>query len=114
MSRLRSPSNKFGGASFESNEIIVYYDKAVTGINDAEKDGFQLYPNPSNGTVYLKSAGKKPYKVDVLNSNGGYLRSIQITAEGEQSINLQDLAKGVYLLKIYSEAGTSLQKIILE
>ena len=112
--KVKIPYNKFGGASFESNEIIVYYDKAVTGINDAEKDGFQLYPNPSNGTVYLKSAGKKPYKVDVLNSNGGYLRSIQITAEGEQSINLQDLAKGVYLLKIYSEAGTSLQKIILE
>jgi hypothetical protein len=109
------PYNKFGGASFVSNEVVVYYDKTVTGLNEFSNKEFILYPNPSqNGILYFQTELKAPFQVEVLSGNGSLVKSISITDENTHELNLQDLKKGIYYLKFHIDNNTSIEKVVLE
>jgi hypothetical protein len=109
------PYNKFGGASFVSNEVVVYYDKTVTGLNEFTNKEFLLYPNPSpNGILYFRTELKAPFRVEVLSGNGSLVKSISVTDENTHELNLQDLKKGIYYLKFHMVNNTSIEKVVLE
>jgi len=109
------PYNKFGGASFVSNEVVVYYDKTVTGIPEYDHKEFLLYPNPTkDGIVYFRTELKTPFKVDVLSSNGSLVKNISVNEGNSNELNLQDLKKGIYYLKFYINNSITLEKVVLE
>jgi len=109
------PYNKFGGASFSSNEIVVYYNNSLTGIPEYDTDDFIVYPNPSkSGILHIQARQKTPYLIDICSVDGGLIRTIKMKSGEIQQIDLQDLAKGVYFLKLYAKNNFSVHKVILE
>ena len=71
----------------------------------------KLYPNPSTGIVSISSNDTVDFTlIDVL---GKTVFTKKAVANNDQ-IDLSNLAKGVYLVKLQSEKGTSTQKLILE
>lgn len=54
-----------------------------------------IYPNPTSDKVYIK--GEKVSEAEIYSMEG---RKLNITLNGDQSINVSHLPKGVYLLKL--------------
>ena len=54
-----------------------------------------IYPNPASDKVYIK--GEKVSEAEIYSMEG---RKLNITLNGDQSINVSHLPKGVYLLKL--------------
>jgi hypothetical protein len=69
----------------------------------------ELYPNPSNGTVYVKGiAGSVEYRV--LNNQGQAL--LKGATTGNTGVDVKALPAGSYLLEIIGDGGRSVQRFV--
>ena len=70
-----------------------------TLVNDNK---ISVYPNPTKGLIYLQ--GDNITKTVIIDINGKTLGT-----KFGQSLNLSDLDKGTYFLKIYDSSGSNEQ-----
>jgi hypothetical protein len=74
------------------------------------KDEIIIYPNPVKDILHFKTE-KDIFKLEILDLTGRLLSSDSIS---ENKIDLSELIKGNYILKIYTENGIMNYKIIKE
>lgn len=87
--------------------------------NESAVAAMSLYPNPSRGDVNLSIHAPKESAsvISIFDINGNLVRSIpQDLNEGENSIalDLNDMAKGAYLLKLSGEQLDISKKVVLQ
>ena len=90
----------------------VYQLSQVLNLNDLPDKAaasITIYPNPSNGLVYVMNASSK-MNYEVYRLNGQSL----FTQEGGGVLDLQALPKGVYLLEVKSGEQKICKKLILQ
>jgi PKD repeat protein len=84
---------------------------ATTGINLLSNvNGVSVYPNPNNGTFTVTNADNKAMKVEIFNVLGTKILS-KSSVEGTMLLNLEDHAKGIYLVKVTIDGVTTTTKI---
>ncbi len=85
------------------------------GINGVEFDGsLSLYPNPASTTVTLSvSEQMVGSTVSIVDVNGRVVMSEVLNAQ-TLTMNLSDLAKGAYFVRITGEETTVVRKLIVE
>jgi PKD repeat protein len=81
---------------------------AVNSVNTA--GGISIYPNPNSGSFTVKNADNSSMKVEVFTVLGSKVYS-NTSADGDLMVNLQDNAKGIYLVKVTIDGVTSTSKI---
>lgn len=84
------------------------------GIDDnLAKGGYKIFPNPSEGILHLSFNSSSPENIEVFNVNRKLVTRIsQAGRYDEISIDLSDQPVGIYFLKIVSEKGISVEKIV--
>lgn len=87
------------------DSIIGYY----MGIEELESN-FSFYPNPASSSICLELKGEIG-KIEIMDVNGKIVQKTQVFSDKE--LKLEDLEKGVYLLRFVSERGTSVTKKLL-
>jgi plastocyanin len=86
-------------------DIWVYVDTCISGINNALFNQFSIYPNPTNGLINIES--DLEIEQITLYSVDGQL--IETTLR--RSILLK--IKGIYFIKIRTEKGTIVRRIVV-
>lgn len=89
---------------------LAWYKNTTLGISENETSNYQIYPNPTNGILYIES--KQPIsQIAVFNLLGQSIERYQNTNQ----IDLSKTEAGVYLLKIEDANGNSkTHKIVKE
>ncbi|WP_347174389.1 endonuclease [Polaribacter uvawellassae] len=84
---------------------------ATLSVDKIDNALFKLYPNPLNGNVLniVNSSSIKINEVKIYTINGKEVISI---SNPTSSINLNGLYNGLYIIKLMSDKGTSIQKLI--
>jgi L-rhamnose mutarotase len=77
----------------------------TTGVNEWGDGIVSLYPNPTTGIVNIDAEGIE--SVEVMDMSGRV-----IMTSNENSVNISDLSNGVYMFRINTNAGSSLQKVV--
>tara|TARA_B110000858_G_scaffold40626_1_gene46177 strand:+ start:82 stop:1140 length:1059 start_codon:yes stop_codon:yes gene_type:complete len=85
-------------------------DETVGIATLSQEAGFEVYPNPSDGTVYLD--GKTNGKIILYNSTGKTVMTIDLK-KGTNSIDLSSLPKGIYYANMITKSSSTTRKIIL-
>ncbi|MBA7557665.1 hypothetical protein ES705_50431 [subsurface metagenome] len=104
---LSSP-NRYG--------FITMFGDYIAGFKEVynrENKGFYIYPNPSNGLVTFNSNLKLDNKIELLNVTGQIVHSVNITSKNQQ-IDLTNLAKGVYFIKVRNDKYSETETLIIE
>ncbi len=84
------------------------------GITSTEEANITLFPNPSSGIIYVDAANISNAMLDVIDLQGRSLyRLNNFDASKTNAIDLSELEKGNYLIKITSDTGVIIKKIIL-
>ncbi len=92
----------------------------LLSVNDVFADNYvTVYPNPSNGKFQIKfvSSDYNEIKVNIINSIGQQVFSEQIEKTNKEeitSIDLTNLAKGIYQMKIIAGDNISVRQIIIQ
>jgi hypothetical protein len=72
-----------------------------------------VYPNPSNGVFTVSVPAGKTFELTITDLTGKVVKRQTTEAELTQ-VQLQNIAKGVYLLQIVSEGKTAMHKLVIE
>ena len=116
----RKPSILTPNTSYDSNEWEVLTENTFDGIGShtstlsvekIDNSLFKIYPNPLNGSL-LKIANTTSIKINdvkVFTLSGKQVVSI---SNPTSTINLNGLTNGLYIVKLISDKGTSVKKLI--
>ncbi|MCO5248907.1 MAG: M43 family zinc metalloprotease [Chitinophagales bacterium] len=90
-----------------------------TGVNDhSAQNTFQLYPNPTNGWVHLKTNTETSSikQVSWFNSVGQIVLSKEVPTENlSLDFDFSKMAKGLYIVRVlYNNGNTDTQKLIVK
>ncbi len=91
----------------------------VVGIQNLNNSlqGVKVYPVPSNGYVNIQIPRLEQAVISIFDELGNKVYNKQINAgavNNTESINLNYLPNGIYALKITSDKGTVIKKIVLQ
>ena len=91
----------------------------INALNDLDISKFNVYPNPTSDFVNLEFyvASKADYLVKIITANGDevYVEELlNFNGDYTKNINLSNLAKGHYLIQIYSDYQVVYRKILLQ
>jgi hypothetical protein len=103
-------TNKCGSGT--SNTI----DVSITSINNIRANGkFKVYPNPAENAVHLTLNDDQLInsKVILINIKGEIVKQ-EIINSKKITIDVSDLPKGVYLIKVTNKKAVSICKLILK
>ena len=68
------------------------------GIERYEFNNFNVYPNPTKGLLNIKGANLKGKNVQIFSVVGQV--EVDLTLEGETTLDLNNIQEGVYFIKI--------------
>jgi len=97
-----------GGCADTSDCVIV--DNVGLGSLD-DKNAIALYPNPTNGDVYLTLGSIEKVNVVIYDAQGKMIQTLNDLKNGS-IINLNNVEPGVYMFYLNSENGTHIERIV--
>ncbi|MNJ84208.1 Pregnancy-associated plasma protein-A [compost metagenome] len=89
----------------------------VDGCASIDENDLKLvsvYPNPSTGMITVYSGEINLNGIQVFNALGQVVYELNGIQTGKQDLNLSNMAKGVYTIRILTEAGTQHVPVVLE
>lgn len=106
-----------GGPSGNHSDIIgvddFSVDRPAMNTNDFFKSNFVVYPNPVKDVISLRNTtGVTILSAEIFDINGRTVKNLEVeTLESTQN-NISELTSGMYFLKITSQEGVGITKIM--
>jgi trimeric autotransporter adhesin len=106
----------------ETNELnntffvqLIVVEPIVAGVDitSNSKMNIQVYPNPSNGTVYFNTLDDSD-EIEVLDINNHVLLSKTATSTIDETLDLTSFSSGIYLVRTKKKGvTTSINRIVI-
>jgi len=97
-------------ALYTTGTIGIKYDPS--GINGLEAADVTVYPNPTDGKLFVTTGDiQDAVNVEVYSLNGVLLLN-KVSADAKTEVDLSGLNKGVYLIKIITSQGSVMKQVI--
>ncbi|WP_400075735.1 T9SS type A sorting domain-containing protein [Winogradskyella sp. R77965] len=98
----------YSNTNWPNKDIGAMYSNDCTnlGIVDVERFSLEIYPNPVNNILFIKSKNSID-RIEILNFQGK-----KVTVINSDKINMSSLSSGIYILKIKSGNTETFKKII--
>jgi hypothetical protein len=101
---------------YDMNKANIYvskFDPLPLSANDFEKSKITIYPNPSDGIYNFNLTVQDiDTQIQVFNLLGEQVYSSILSGKQENKIDLSNLAKGCYLVKLSNSESITTQKLI--
>lgn len=91
--------------------IQNYYVDLAEGIEETPNSRPRIYPNPSSNYIVVRT--DQTQNIQIIHSSGKILREIENYQSGDR-INVSQMNKGYYLLRIQSDDDTKIEKLIIQ
>lgn len=105
------------GSSFSRTDQVEAFDvpeECLLGIQDQSINNFMIYPNPSQGDVYIVSKENRGQStVSIFDINGRMVFNQDVMMNGTVNIQAGNLRSGVYIVEIKGENYTHNAKLII-
>jgi len=98
------PETRTAGATVYLDNIAL---APVTGTVDVKSEGLFVYPNPARDILNVK--GGKNADITIMNIDGRVVKSVKNVS----SVNVSDLADGLYTITIKEGNRVSKQKVLI-
>jgi hypothetical protein len=101
-----------------TDEFLLFFDdisvvsNTTAGLNDKALTKLSVYPNPANDIVTIAAGDALVNNVSIVDINGRTVKSVKFDGLANTQVNVSDLAKGVYVMTISSDKGTTTQKLM--
>ncbi|HAD97264.1 MAG TPA: hypothetical protein DCG19_07635 [Cryomorphaceae bacterium] len=104
-----------------NNSVGYYYIGAIRmafngniGLNESAVNNLVIYPNPARHEININTGdGSLARNIDIMNVNGSVVKSVTAN-EARNTINISGIASGFYWVRVQTDNGTAVSKIIIE
>jgi hypothetical protein len=94
----------------KSAQVVIGVETCA-GISEAKTAGLRVYPNPTTGALTIET-GNGLNKTLVVTDVTGRVVMTSSSDLNNVTINMSTLSNGVYYVKVQSEAGVSISRIV--
>ncbi|MAT90538.1 MAG: hypothetical protein CMC35_07575 [Flavobacteriaceae bacterium] len=91
----------------------VYRMEATFGVDDVSAASIRLTPNPTSDSVVVGISSGNIQSVKIFGIQGNFISETTAIASAETTISTQNLASGIYFVKVTSENGSSIVKKLI-
>ncbi len=90
----------------------VWADPLTTSISTYTSSSLQVYPNPAHDRLFVKDQVSKNNIIEITDAVGNVLLSQKLN--NDESIDISNLASGIYIIKVITDKEVFNKKIIKE
>jgi hypothetical protein len=100
--------------SGETEDYCVKIKASNASLIELENTELTIYPNPSNGTVYLTTTSNEEIRIQVISLAGQVVKEQQMNT-ATMLLDLNSLANGIYTIHGVTATGSAskVKKLIL-
>ena len=109
-SDVQTGGNTYTISNIQDNATVSVTFKPVVGIDENIDQKIQIYPNPTNDEIFVKT-DLQIEKVEVYSIIGSLLISEN---NFKEKISVSALPTGIYFLKIHTDKGLVVKKVVKE
>ena len=100
----------------DCDSVVTLHLTITVGIDDHDGLHFKVYPNPTNDIINVQCTSDKlsGVKIQIVDMYGKLVRTVEtVRAPSLQRIDISDLAKGVYFLKLVADGkNMAVRKVV--
>ncbi len=104
-----APYNDGGGTN--SGHARVFELSTTTTIKTITQVDISIYPNPTNGIINIKSIENSVKQISIINITGEIVLTIP-DIQTDETVDLSDFENGIYIVRIQTDKGIIIKKII--
>jgi hypothetical protein len=101
-------TNSIGNAT---KALAIKIEDGV-GISENEMLGIRIYPNPTTGELRIENGELRIEQIVIYDVYGNALQSHTSPMSPEAIINISHLPTGIYFLRIITEQGETVRKVL--
>lgn len=100
-----------GGAPLaQLSMVLSKYEANYVGINEVDEFTFNVFPNPATNEIRVEGEFSAEAKGSIVDQSGRVLKSMNV--QNGQTIDIADLAVGVYLLTIQDNGFVTTKTVV--
>lgn len=107
---MRFTHDNYGGGAYIDNIVIT--DLNSSGAKDFEAFGYNVYPNPFTDEMNVSLGDKVIQGIHLTDLNGRIVKTFNVSGMNNATLNVSDLASGVYLLSVKADGVTATKKVV--
>jgi len=92
---------------------MVYHNGPLAGIRDNIADNFKVYPNPASDFITISNSEANDFTIQIMDITGKIVKVENVNI-ASTTLDVSNLNKGVYLLKIIQDSQSLVQKLIIK
>jgi len=97
----------------DSIVVTLYVDDCDVSVRELSTGLINIYPNPTSGLIKIENkAVKGEVRVELYSANGQLMMSKNFGENEGMSLDITDYATGIYTVKVNSEKGLDVKRII--
>ncbi len=94
---------------------FIYSEDCTLGISSQEDNLFSIHPNPAHNELFITSKNtKENLNIKIFNIEEKLLKTQNLDFEKQVSINVSNLANGIYFLNIEDANGNAETKKFIQ
>jgi hypothetical protein len=103
-------------AQYNSSEQFICQGNSGVGIPDikSQEKGLRISPNPASESITIQSQFQTPYELAIYNSMGQVVIEMQMQGLSNETISLEALSKGCYMIKASNGQEIFSEKLVVE
>lgn len=121
---VKNPTHTYTASGIYNVMLIAYYSdcsdtvyQQVVVVNDLSiseihENDFKIYPNPANEIITIKS-NDIVQQIKILDYYGRIIKTFTDIKEPEKTINISDLSRGLYFIKVQGKGFVKTKKLII-
>jgi len=91
--------------------VIEVSRKDAVGIKAVDKNFIKIFPNPAKSLIQIQTA-EKIESIELLSITGKRIQKLDF--RNKSSIDVSNISKGIYLLKIDTQEGSFFEKLVIQ
>ncbi|WP_298145129.1 T9SS type A sorting domain-containing protein [Flavobacterium sp.] len=101
--------------TLKKNIFIAYFIPIPLSVADNHELTFEIFPNPSTGAFTLASVSSEqlPFEISIFDLTGKQIFN-QHATEQNTVINLQGIARGIYMVVVKSKNTSQVSKLVVQ
>jgi hypothetical protein len=97
----------------DSIVVTLFVDDCDVSVRELNTGFINIYPNPTNGLIKIEDKSVKgEVNVELYSGNGQLMLTRSFGENEEMSLDISDYATGIYTVKVNSEKGLDVKRIM--
>ncbi len=87
----------------------------IWGLDELKTSQFNISPNPTSDFIYFSNTNNAAIsRIEILDLNGKCIKNIKPSETNQNSVSLENLISGVYLIKFKTSQSEEIHRVIKE